>query len=186
MNDLPHDLGVNLRGVITAFAQYGFRKTSMEDIARAAGLSRQSIYKKFGSKEACYEAVLQAYMGSLYARVFATLHGESGQPVEVLGQVFDLMVGEAADYSLTPHGGEVLNDALAAAARMPDNPVEDYHRRLGDFLMRHGLVASEAQGIDMAHVLITASRGAMINATSRQDGADDMRRVLATIFPGMA
>ncbi len=39
----------------------------MEEIARAVGLSRQSIYKKFGSKEACYTWALKTYMEKVKA-----------------------------------------------------------------------------------------------------------------------
>ncbi len=43
------------KDLMLTFAQYGFKKTSMEDIGSAVGVTRQSIYKKFGSKEKCYQ-----------------------------------------------------------------------------------------------------------------------------------
>ncbi len=39
------------------FSRYGFQKTSMEDIAREAGVSRGSIYRHFPDKESLYRAV---------------------------------------------------------------------------------------------------------------------------------
>ena len=42
------------------FLRYGFKKTSMDDLARAAGLSRQGLYLHFPTKETLFkEAVLQ-------------------------------------------------------------------------------------------------------------------------------
>ena len=73
--------GIDPKGIMMAFAQYGFRKTSMEDIARASDLSRQSIYKKFGSKESCYEQVLLAYMAGVYTELFRILEEASGAPL---------------------------------------------------------------------------------------------------------
>lgn len=39
------------------FSRYGFGKTSMEDIARAAGLSRRSVYRHFPDKTALFNEV---------------------------------------------------------------------------------------------------------------------------------
>ncbi len=42
------------------FARYGFQKTSMEDIAREAGLSRRSVYRHFPDKAALFREVITA------------------------------------------------------------------------------------------------------------------------------
>src|SRR6185369_11944881 len=38
------------------FLRYGFKKTSMDDLARAAGLSRQGLYLHFATKEDLFKA----------------------------------------------------------------------------------------------------------------------------------
>ena len=53
------------RQVLRTFAVYGFKKTSMEDIAKAIGVSRQSVYKRFGNKKRCYAWVVDAYLGDI-------------------------------------------------------------------------------------------------------------------------
>ena len=40
-----------LVAAIGVFARYGFRKTSMDDVAAAMGMSRQALYKKFSFKK---------------------------------------------------------------------------------------------------------------------------------------
>lgn len=42
---------------IGVFSRYGFKKTSMDDLARAAGLSRQGLYLHYATKEALFRAV---------------------------------------------------------------------------------------------------------------------------------
>lgn len=42
------------------FSRYGFRKTSMEDIAREAGVSRRSVYRHFPDKMILFHAVRDA------------------------------------------------------------------------------------------------------------------------------
>jgi AcrR family transcriptional regulator len=42
-----------------AFAAHGFHGSSMDDIARAAGITKPMLYRYFGSKEGLYAAYLQ-------------------------------------------------------------------------------------------------------------------------------
>jgi len=48
-----------LETAMTVFLRHGFRKTSMEDIAQAAGISRQGIYLHFKDKDAIFSASIQ-------------------------------------------------------------------------------------------------------------------------------
>jgi DNA-binding transcriptional LysR family regulator len=48
-----------LETALTVFLRHGFRKTSMEDIAKAAGISRQGIYLHFKDKDAIFSASMQ-------------------------------------------------------------------------------------------------------------------------------
>lgn len=47
-----------LDAAATCFARFGPRKTTMEDVARAAGCSRATVYTHFRGKEALYAALL--------------------------------------------------------------------------------------------------------------------------------
>lgn len=44
-----------LEAAIGVFLRYGFRKTSMDDLARAAGISRQGLYLHFPSKDELFK-----------------------------------------------------------------------------------------------------------------------------------
>lgn len=51
------------------FQQFGLRKTTMEDIARAAGKGKSSLYYYFKSKEELFDAALTHEMQTLLAEV---------------------------------------------------------------------------------------------------------------------
>jgi AcrR family transcriptional regulator len=51
----------------SCFLQYGVRKTSIADIADAAGLARQSIYRYANNKSALVDAALLARLGEMDA-----------------------------------------------------------------------------------------------------------------------
>lgn len=64
------------RGAILAaanalFAGRGFSATSVDDIARAAGVAKGAVYHHFPSKEAVFEAVFEAASHSLVGPVIA-------------------------------------------------------------------------------------------------------------------
>lgn len=61
-----------------AFATHGFHGSSMDQIARAAGISKPMLYRYFGSKEDLYAAYLRLAGHELIERVRAP--DTSGQP----------------------------------------------------------------------------------------------------------
>ena len=58
------------------FLRYGLRKTSMDDLARAAGLSRQALYLHFATKEDLFRAALIQLLDSLRSAERAALARE--------------------------------------------------------------------------------------------------------------
>src|SRR5690349_7150434 len=44
---------------LDVFGRYGFRKASLDEIGRAAGISRQGIYLQFANKEALFRAAVR-------------------------------------------------------------------------------------------------------------------------------
>jgi len=57
----PGDAGrreLVLASALDTFARYGYQKTSMEDVARAAAISRPGLYLLFGSKQDLFTAAV--------------------------------------------------------------------------------------------------------------------------------
>ncbi len=61
------------------FSRYGYRKTSMDDIARAFGMGKSSLYYYFSSKENIFEAVVIHEADILKNSLFEVL-GKSQDP----------------------------------------------------------------------------------------------------------
>lgn len=60
------------------FAKHGFDATTVEQIARAAGVSKPIVYEHFGGKEGLYAVVVDREMESLYERMLQGI--SSGTP----------------------------------------------------------------------------------------------------------
>jgi AcrR family transcriptional regulator len=69
-----------LRAAGEAFATHGFHGSSMDEIARAAGITKPMLYRYFGSKEGLYAAYLRMTGRELVERVRAPdTRGQSPQ-----------------------------------------------------------------------------------------------------------
>ncbi len=168
---------LNAKGVLATFSKYGFQKTSMENIAHAVGLSRQSIYKKFGSKENCYEWTIKTYLNDMYSRVFTILSNEDVSTKQTLIRVFDIVIGEAIEIVSQAHGTEILDDVLRITNSSDDDWPLRFRARLADFLERHNYVSNMNANV-MAFALISVGKGLLLEQTSRDQFVEDMTLII--------
>ncbi|MBL7255754.1 TetR/AcrR family transcriptional regulator [Paractinoplanes lichenicola] len=78
---------------LTTFARYGYRKTSMDDVARAAEISRPGLYFLFSSKENLFRAAAVDALESDLATAAGVLE-DAGRPLrDRLIEAFDLWTG---------------------------------------------------------------------------------------------
>lgn len=136
---MPDDrTGHILDSALTVFSRYGYAKTTMQDISRAAGMSRAALYLHFATKEDLFragsrrahsraleqadaalaqqgdvlsrvEAAVAAYFGGLMAQISSSVHG---------GELFDAGRTVTGDIVSEAHAALVarLVSALDAAA----------------------------------------------------------------------
>ncbi len=96
------------------FARYGYRRASMDQVADAAGLTRQALYHHFESKEALFRAVVEAlHDGALQAAAAGgALAEQTGSSLaDVLaGQVEAKMRYVIERLQGSPHVEELLSE----------------------------------------------------------------------------
>ncbi|MFD0478697.1 TetR/AcrR family transcriptional regulator [Nonomuraea thailandensis] len=73
-----------LDAALQVFGRYGFRRTSMELIAQAAGVSRPALYKHYAGKEEIFRAVAEGAIDRLVGQA-AEIGKEGG---DVADRVF--------------------------------------------------------------------------------------------------
>lgn len=69
---------------LEVFSQYGFRGSTLDQIAQAAGLSKPNVLYYFSSKDAIYVALLSRLLGDWMKPVYAI--NPAGDPVEEILQ----------------------------------------------------------------------------------------------------
>ena len=107
------------------FLNFGFSKTSLDDIAKRATISRTLLYRTFKDKEDIFTAVFAEWLVSRHPAA-RTAADRSGAPVERLIEVCRLMVVEPwADMVGAPMAGEFFD-----VCERIDPDIEALHRRV--------------------------------------------------------
>jgi AcrR family transcriptional regulator len=165
-------LAAVLDAAIGVFARFGYRKTSMDDVARAAGVSRQGLYLSFANKEelfrralehsfsdqlACAITALSRTQDSLEIRLIAACKEWSGRFVGRLGaDAADLMCASTslAGATLTEYEWQ-FEEALAAA--------------IGASAMAERCAAAGLDIADFARALHATARGLKQTCKTQED-----------------
>src|SRR5215813_5746832 len=81
-----------LQAAVGEYLRKGYAGTSMDDVAAAARVSKQTVYKHFGSKEELFVAIIEATVGEVMNEVFERVgpspdhHGDLGQELLTMGR----------------------------------------------------------------------------------------------------
>ena len=86
----------------------GWAATTMSDVAAAAGVSRQTLYNEFGSRQALVEAYVTREIESLVAQVTEAVRANADDAHRALRIAFDLFLKLASD---EPVVQLIVNDA---------------------------------------------------------------------------
>jgi AcrR family transcriptional regulator len=105
-----------LDAAMTVFRRHGFRRSSIEQAAEAAGLTRQALYHHFDSKEALFRAVVdRLYQNSLVAEIAAADAREKagGSLADILvTQITARLTHLIASLEGSPHVEELFSEHL--------------------------------------------------------------------------
>lgn len=113
--------------IVATFARYGLRKASMEDIALALGVSRQTLYLRYGSKGALIEWAIRGVIDTSLAAALASIEQPAKTLAERLAEALDAWTGgHMAALQASPHGAEII----AMLQRDPPDVVRAAERRL--------------------------------------------------------
>src|SRR3954451_8835506 len=100
-----------LEAATRVFLRYGFKKTSMDDLARAAGLSRQGLYLHFPTKEVLFGEAVLSLVATLRSAFRAALADEEREVEERLLDAFEAVNGHAIGQAGAEHQAELLEAA---------------------------------------------------------------------------
>jgi AcrR family transcriptional regulator len=156
-----------LAAALDTFARYGYRKTSMEDVAHAAAISRPGLYLLFGSKRELFTAAVTRALDRSLTAVTEVL-ADTTRPVrERLLDAFDQWTGR--------YIGAMSREVNTLAEEYPDllGPVTaEYPPRFAallDAALAESLETARAsRSAAIAQTLISSSIGIKYEVTTRE------------------
>ena len=128
-----------LDAAMTVFRRHGFRRSSIEQAAEAAGLTRQALYHHFESKEALFRAVIERlHEDALAAEIAAANASEKAG-----GGLADILVAGIsarlrqfiASFDGSPHIEELFSEHLLQA--------RDLYQKYAGLYATHGAATIE-------------------------------------------
>ena len=171
------------------FARYGYRKTSIDDIAEGARVAKRTVYLHFENKAAIFLAILE-YLGAQVRHRCDAAERISGTPINRLAALLDAYFAMAFElFSKSEHMPELEETFSKLAQARIGNLNTEYENRLARFLRsleKTGEIGGPPKGLSVeqiVHILMRAAEGAKHDPTVHGDWKALERRLreLATL-----
>ncbi len=104
-----------LDGAMGCFLAYGYQRASMDDIAKAAEISRPALYLQFRNKAEIYRALTSAFVDHALQTAEAAF-AEEGDLETRLAAALSCVMDLVGAVEAFPHGGEILDMKSSLAA----------------------------------------------------------------------
>jgi AcrR family transcriptional regulator len=173
-----------LQAALGVFLQYGYRKSSMEDIARAVGVSRQWIYQQFTSKTDLLREVVEHGLDAMLEGGTAALAERSDDLEAQLVRAFDGWCGAYVQMLNAPHAAEIMEAAGSKFGRQIQACHDGFEAALARFLKKAGIkkLPGSVEPADIAAMLVAASDGVKKGNPSREEYLAQMRRFIRVVL----
>ena len=183
---------VILDAALRVFGQYGFRRASMDDIAREAQIGKGTIYLSFTSKDEVFQALSQR----LAQRMLAGAEAASRRPgttADKLAAMHAAWFGTYADtIHRSPHAADLLDAKHQLSADLVAGTASRYKRLVQNVLAEAaaaGELDLEPAGLTpgtAAELLIAAARGLQPSTPSPAAYRRQLSTLVRVMIAGLA
>lgn len=170
-----------LRAAYECFTRHGVRRTTMDDIAAAADMSRPAVYQYVRNKDDAYRRLAASLFAQALADARAAAEGE-GDLAERLHRVL------ATKLELTlrlwrdsPHAAELLD----ASTRLTGEHVEAYTRAMVEVVADTVRDAGDARAHAVGELAVALTRGLEADRTNPDLTRQRLREGIALLVAGL-
>jgi AcrR family transcriptional regulator len=98
-----------LDGAMKVFLAYGFSRTTMDDIARAADMSRPALYLQFKNKTDIFRAIAMMVLSRSVEAAKIALAGDGAFTERMMRAIDEAFISMMGAVVASPHGAELLD-----------------------------------------------------------------------------
>jgi TetR/AcrR family transcriptional regulator of autoinduction and epiphytic fitness len=177
---------------LDVFGRYGFRKASMDDIARSADISRQGLYLHFANKDALFRAAVRQELETALGDVSRCLNEEGVGLERRAVAALDAWLGRYVGSMLASDIGNLLQNPAMQLGDMVDPAIAAFDARLAAAIAaamsendrrRSGVTPEEIAG-----ALHTVAQGAKYLSNARKESREEfvarMAAAVRVVFAG--
>ncbi|WP_205518064.1 TetR/AcrR family transcriptional regulator [Sphingorhabdus sp. Alg239-R122] len=174
----------DLQKTIAVFTHYGYRKTSMDNIAQAVGISRQALYKKFESKEKIFHLAANALVEQSCSEALAAFTAPGQLLAQRLLNGFDKWSGQHVDLlRSSPHSTETVQMAGSEAGDATKDAEKAIMEKVTEQLLAEKAMQLDArQAENIATALYWASKGLMYYAENHAAYVREFKRTISALL----
>ncbi len=161
------------------FARSGFAKTSIVSLAVAMGVARQTLYNRFGSKEAVLKWAITTLTEKLRTNALRGLAADA--PADrVLADVFTAWLGPAV---VLLNAGPYSEEILGLGRRIKDqanmDPLLHMRDEIRAYLLKQKVRPNPDQADDLTLLLIYAAKGLMMRCETEAEFRSKIERLIS-------
>jgi len=165
---MSHLTDPTLDAALRVVSRYGMRRTTMADVAREAGVSRQTLYDRFGDKD----GVMAAAIGVMGAEICARLSAAFAEAPDLGAKIdayYRLAVWPVFDMMETLPDAADLERGFGPASQAASQEAEDEKQALLAEMLRGALPPACPQPEDVAAFFEQATSRAKMSGVARPD-----------------
>ena len=180
-----------LNAALIQFMRYGFRRTSMEDIAQETGVSRASLYQHFRNKEEIFRSLAERLHEQALEAAETALKGEGRVGDRVRGALEGKVVRFLDLVAESPHGAELVDESGRLCGDLAVATEERFQRLLADALrdgVRNGEIDLQGAGLSApaaAELLRLAAHGLKPPNADSSQFRRRLERLVDVFFAGL-
>jgi TetR/AcrR family transcriptional regulator, regulator of autoinduction and epiphytic fitness len=173
-----------LAAVLPVFARFGFRKTSMDDLAKAAGLSKQGLYLHFSSKDEIFLAAMHHYLEEGLSLVDRALQQAETPLVDRLVAAMDAWFGRHLA-TFSPESFDIIQAGDRLSAEATDSYKIAFRQRIATALIQSPECTAElhVSAEELARVLFTFGLSWKDGRPSRAEFIENVRLCVMACLP---
>src|SRR3954469_5380645 len=177
---------------LEVFGRYGFRKASMDEIARSADISRQGLYLYFANKDALFRAAVRQELDTALDEAARRLNEQGVGLERRVVAALDAWLGRYVGSMLASDIGNLLQNPAMQLGDIVDPAIGAFDARLAAAIAaamsekdrrRLGVTPEE-----IAAALHTVAQGAKYLSTARAESREDfiarMTVAVRVVFAG--